>query len=201
MENNLTVVCVCVGTKYPKKYVHILQAMVKKNLTVPHNFICVTDDAKGMNCKTIKAPNNLNGWWSKIYLFKSGLFKNKTLYLDLDIAITRNIDDLVKLDGFHIWADPNVGGFNSSIMLFDPNDDVSKVWTEFDQKWIKKYYGDQDVITMMLPNAKTFPDGWCWSYKRDCIISPPVGAKIVVFHGRPNPHECLKSWVGKYWKI
>lgn len=197
----ITICCVYWGDKYDRKYVSILQAMVKRNLTIPHKFVCFTDNPKGFQCETRKLPQGYKGWWNKISLFRKGQFEGKCLYLDLDIVLTGNIDDLVKLDGFHIWADPNVGGFNSSVMLFDPNEDVSKVWDEFDPKWIKKYHGDQDVITMMLPESKTFPEGWCLSYKKDCQMGVPRGTKIVVFHGRPNPSEFTSPWIKNYWKI
>jgi len=196
----LEVVCVNVGSKYPKKYVNILQAMVARNLTVPHRFVCLTDDPKGLKCVARPAHKSLPGWWSKMHLFKPGILKERTLYIDLDVVITGSLDSLVALDGFHIIADWNVGGYNSSVMLFDPADDVSHVWDEFEPAMMEKYHGDQDVITNLLPDAETFGARDCVSYKTHCRFGVPKDSKIVVFHGRPNPHELMTPWVKKLWR-
>jgi hypothetical protein len=174
--------------------------MVARNLAIPHKFVCYTDDPKGLRCKTLPLPKGFEGWWNKIYLFKPGLFTGKCLFLDLDVVVTHSLDALAALDGFHIIEDWNVGGFNSSVMLFDPAEDVSRVWTDFEKSMTREFHGDQDVITAMLPESKIFPARWCVSYKTHSRIVPPNGSKIVIFHGRPNPHEMTSPWIRQYWR-
>ena len=41
--------CVFYGTKYKFEYVQNLYNMVQRNLTIPHNFVCFTDDISGIN--------------------------------------------------------------------------------------------------------------------------------------------------------
>ena len=196
----LEVICLCTGTKYPKRYADILHAMAKRNLTVPFEFYCYTDDPKGFKCKTRKIPAGMAGWWNKLRFFAPGFLKTKTLYLDLDVTINGSLDELVALEGFHITQDWYYDCHNSSVMLFDPADDVSIVWKNFTAKMMKKYIGDQDVITELLPDAKHFPLDWCLSYKKFCQAGVQKGTKIVVFHGRPNPHEFPSPWIRGVWR-
>ena len=82
----LTVCCVKWGDKYPAEYVHKLQNGVSRHLTIPHRFVCFTDDPAGLECETKPLPDGLDGWWNKVWLFKRGLFDDRVIYLDLDIS-------------------------------------------------------------------------------------------------------------------
>ena len=193
----LTVACVNWGTKYPKEYVHVLKSMVEKNLTVPHRFVVFTDDPKGYNCETQPLPQGLDRWWNKIYLFKKGLFEDKCLFLDLDVVITGNLDELVSLDGFRIISDWHLDSYNSSVMMLG---NEHKVWDDFNPRMMSQYPGDQDYITDKLPNKGTFPSSWCLSYRSHCQPGVPKNCKIVVFHGYPKPHEFPSNWVRELWR-
>ena len=73
MVNQNNVICVLWGTKYPLKYVNILYSMVKRNLTLPFNFYCLTDELNHQftdGIKSIKIPNpQLQHWWNKMHLY------------------------------------------------------------------------------------------------------------------------------------
>ena len=43
------VVCLKHGKKYSAEYVNVLYRMVTRNLTVPHNFVCFTEDPTGLD--------------------------------------------------------------------------------------------------------------------------------------------------------
>ena len=45
----INIVCVKWGTKYGPEYVNVLRAMIKRNLSLPHRFICFTDNKTGLN--------------------------------------------------------------------------------------------------------------------------------------------------------
>ena len=47
MEKN--VICMKWGTKFGAEYANRLYKMVEKNLTVPHRFVCFTDDPTGLD--------------------------------------------------------------------------------------------------------------------------------------------------------
>ena len=193
----LDVVCVCWGDKYPKKYVYTLEAMVKRNLTVPYKFTCFTDKPQSFSLNTRKLPEGLDGWWNKLYLFKHGLFDNKVLYIDLDVVIIGNLDELVEKDGFIAIKDWNYDSYNSSVMILGDNPEV---WDDFTPETAKYYHGDQDWITAKLKSSNYFPEEWCLSYKKSCTGGVPRETKIVVFHGHPNPHEAKAKWVKELWK-
>ena len=98
----ITVACVKWGDKYSEEYVYRLRDMVAKNLSIPHQFVCISDEfIEGIY--TSKPPNEfeLDGWWPKMFLYRPDLFTGKVLYLDLDTVIQKNIDALVSYsDGF-----------------------------------------------------------------------------------------------------
>lgn len=194
----MNVVCVNWGTKYPKKYVHILEAMVKRNLTAPHKFICFTDDPTGYTCETRPLPSGLNGWWNKVYLFKEGLFTEKTLFLDLDIVITGSLDELVKYEGFIAIKDWNYDSYNSSVMILGKHPEL---WDDFKPEVAENLYGDQDWITQRLKFRNYFPENWIKSFKTNCLAGVPKDCKIVVFHGEPKPHTAKRRWVNDLWQI
>ena len=90
----ITVWSVFWGDKYSVEYVYTLKRMVEVNLSMPHEFICITSQPmKGVNC--IEPECDYHGWWQKIGLFKPGLATGASLYLDLDVVITGPLDDLV----------------------------------------------------------------------------------------------------------
>ena len=43
------IICMKWGTKFGASYVNRLYDMVERNTTVPHRFVCFTDDANGLN--------------------------------------------------------------------------------------------------------------------------------------------------------
>ena len=47
MEKN--VICIKWGTKFGAEYVNRLYRMVQKNLTIPHRFVCFTDNSEGLS--------------------------------------------------------------------------------------------------------------------------------------------------------
>ena len=76
--------------------------MVARNLTIPYEFVCITDrDDVPEGVRAIPTPvaNELcqgknhygdgKGWCAKVGLFKPGLFGDakRVMYLDLDICI------------------------------------------------------------------------------------------------------------------
>ena len=88
--------CVCTGDKYRQERVSALRRMVGKNLTVPFDF------------KTINNDNTRRpycSWWDKLRLFDRA--ERPSIYLDLDVIITGNIDYLVDYTKHHLAAPAN----------------------------------------------------------------------------------------------
>ena len=205
----LNVVCIKVGTKYSYEYVNNLEAMVKQFLTLPHRFVCITDDPTGVNCETIPVEGSLNGWWTKLSLFRTNAYglKGLILYLDLDIVIVSNINTLVRSYSFIGQQDfEKPHNINSSVFLLRVGS-LPGVWNTFDPQ-TNQLYGDQDWISLFVKNTPRWGAGLIQSYKhgvlrqtgkRDPVLhTGPRTAKIVVFHGEPKPHQ-LGGWVEEAW--
>ena len=232
----MIVLCLKHGTKYSADYVNVLFNMVKRHCTLDFKFVCLTEDARGLdsNIHTIPLPNYLSGWWCKPYIFSKEIgLEGTVLYMDLDVVIADNIDHLFTYEpnkwciirDFTRKMRPSWQKYNSSVIRFTAGE-LDKFWQSFKvnhQNLQRKYYGDQDWlydVTHLEKPAKLFPDPWIQSWKWEIRQSkdllpgpkgerrlrtvenarPPKDCCITVFHGDPNPHNCLDPWVIDNWK-
>tara|TARA_E500000318_G_scaffold106681_1_gene114962 strand:- start:937 stop:1626 length:690 start_codon:yes stop_codon:yes gene_type:complete len=169
--------------------------------------------------------HDLEGYWNKLQLFSpEAKLEGVNFYTDLDVVIKQNIDDMAT------YGDENTIGvirdfgqpktwYNSSVLKFN-NVITGRIWELFNKdrsKWLK-YQGDQNVVTLMCneqkelsKHLKIYQDTWTQSYKwldrsqtrfhrNDWTYEESPKAKIVVFHGQPNPHESEMDWVKNNWK-
>jgi hypothetical protein len=175
----LTVVCVRFGTGYGREYVERLRNMVTRNLTIPHEFVCLTDDQHPISGVRSIVQSNANyrkQWWHKVHLFDSKLpLRGRILYLDLDVIIFKKIDKLVLNLGTEFFGIRDFNRkfhsgwqqLNSSAMTW-----VHGTQSEIYEKFIKdpngatRLHGDQDWIWKIAKgNLKFWPDRWIQSYK------------------------------------
>ena len=119
---DLTVYCVYWGDKYDKAYVYALKEMVDRNLTIPHEFVCITTEKlPGIQTKLPFGP--WHGWWQKMNLWAPFIAQGPSLYFDLDVIITGNIDYLAEYTDCQLaapanWARSGHGGIQSSVMAW-----------------------------------------------------------------------------------
>ena len=180
-NKDINILCVKHGVKYSAEYVNILYSMCKRHCSLDFNFYCLTDDAKGLdkNILVKMLPNNLAGWWSKMYMFSNKLdIKGEILYMDLDVVIANNIDKLFTFadDNWAIIRDflrnqnKTWQKYNSSVIKFTSGD-LDKMWQDFTigQADIqRRFRGDQDYIfywAQKNKKATLFPDEWIQSWK------------------------------------
>lgn len=212
MSDIIHICCVKWGKKYTSDYVNILFDMVLRNVSTKQKlkFYCFTDDKTGLNEAIICKPLNcdLQGWWNKLYLFSDDLFPNgeQVFYFDLDTVIVSGLDDIFKYRGdFAILRDfYRQNGLQSSIMSWKANK-FNYIWDDYvaanypivehgDQGWIEKTVNKFDLWQNLFP-------GCFVSYKVHAKNDIPKGAKVIVFHGEPRPHEVFNGWVPKIWKV
>lgn len=192
-------------------YVINLKDMVTRNLEAgfPGRFVCFTDRPHELpeTIETRPLPADLPGWWSKLALFREGLFPegDRILFMDLDTLIVGPIDRLAAYDGpFAILRDfyrPN--GLQSSVMAWEA-DEQTEIWESFERAGcpMDNPGGDQAWIELVACKGwvrrwqTIFPDLFV-SYKQTRGI--PDQASVVIFHGRPRPHEVITGWVPKVW--
>jgi hypothetical protein len=140
-ETKNYVLCLKHGIKYGPEYVNTLYKMVKRNLTIPFEMVCLTDDPKGIDpgIKILDLPSNLEGWWCKPYMFSADLpIKGNILYMDLDVVIAGNLDKLFTFQpnnwcvirDFTKVMRPQWKGYNSSVIRFKTGQ-LDHVWTRF----------------------------------------------------------------------
>jgi hypothetical protein len=151
------------------------------------------------------------------------------LYFDLDLVIVGPLDFLLdgSVDLTIVRAFGADRGFNSSVMRIKAGA-LPHVYERFaaDAAAIVasgRYAGDQNWTFAQVPDAAVFPAGKIVSYKRDMrshvfqrakklkldfvwlkaphwmTVSPPEGAAIVVFHGKPDPEDVMDAPYGP-WK-
>lgn len=205
----LTIACVLKsGGQYDASWVEKLKRGVDRHLSIKHHFVCLSDIP--VPCKRIALKHDWPAWWSKIELFRKGVLKNDTLYLDLDTVITGNMDDVVNqssdfamLKNFH--DDKMVG---SGVMWFRkvPHEVYDKFvqkpweWIEYYQKFkFGNHVGDQAFIYDTLFGIDFIESDRIKSYKKHCREELPQDASIVCFHGLPRPDQIRKEWMKEHW--
>ena len=140
-EEKYYIVCLKHGTLYSADYVNRLYNMVKRNCTLDYEFVCLTDDPKGINSnvKILPLPGGIAGWWCKPYMFSKDLPLNGTvLYMDLDVVISGNLnklfeyetDDWCVIRDFTRAMQPKWEKNNSSVIRFKLGQ-LNHVWTDF----------------------------------------------------------------------
>ncbi len=215
--NALTVWSVCVGTKYDSGYVYALREAVAKHLTIPHEFRCITT-RNLPDIQTVKPPVPYQSWWSKMGLFYPGIATGPSLYFDLDVVITGNLDYLADYtDTFSApanWAQSGHGGIQSSVMAWPgnwhaPYEKIRQDWPN--AKWDggymilngKRLWGDQEYLYDMLDNDwRRIPGIGSYKYHIRPIQQIPDWMSVCVFHGKPDPHEvsdkCLSPYISTH---
>lgn len=250
--NQVNIVCMKWGTKYGPEYVNILYNMVKRNITLPFRFICMTEIKEGIN-KEIELrdlpqfeepPEEYLQHclaWRKLAVFDKEFLglKGKLLFLDLDVVIIDNIDCFFsfsdKLAIIENWSQPRRLIGQASAFCFEVGKyyHLLEKYNTHREEVLKNNHTEQVYITRELGkgNFDYFPDDWCKSFKMHCMpggilnsfIAPtkiPKGAKIIVFHGNPNPPDAIAGvwgapvqwyklfyktvkptkWLEQYWK-
>lgn len=205
----ISIICLKWGTLYGPEYVNKLYNNLCKNITVPYEFICFTEDTTNVLAPTKPLPKlNLEGWWNKLWLFNPQLpIKNdRVFYIDLDTMILGNID--------HILSNLNKGlymlrdfyrptGYGSGLMSWNLNEQFY-LWELFQVEKLKRPllqlpgHGDQGFIEHYAHKPiyafqEEFP-GDVVSYKVHRIRDKVEGGKIMCFHGKPRPHEVPELW-------
>jgi len=226
---SVNIICMKWGDKYGPDYVNKLYNMVSKNLTKKFRFICFTENEKGLNNRietfplpSIKMPKNKpERGWRKLSILQKNLngLKGTCLFLDLDIVIVDNIDPMFELSGeFFIAFDrrkKNSSIGNSSVFRFEAgaHHDIYENFNNNSSTILSIFRNEQAYLSDMIVKKGIFyywPEDWCPSFKYHCVpnfplnylMSPkiPMGAKIILFHGLPEPTEAAEGKSGKWYR-
>jgi hypothetical protein len=221
------IICMKWGTKYPASDVNTLFSMVQRQLSLPHRFVCFTDDAQGL-ATGIEArplppmdlpPGIPERGWNKLATFAKTLddLHGTALFLDLDVVLVDRLDCFFEYPGefciIRDWlrGDRRVG--NSSVYRFEigQHPEVLEYFQKNFETVRATHRNEQEYLSAMMDKAGAltfWPSDWCCSFKRHCLPAWPLnwfqtsrlpaGAKIVVFHGNPKPSDAV---TGKRTKL
>jgi len=175
----ITVLCVRFGNKYGREYVERLRNMVSRHMTIPYEFVCLTDDQHPIaGVRSIVQPNAnyARGWWHKVHMFDPNIpLSGRILYFDLDVVIHANIDKLagyltkefVGILDFNRKFHANWKYLNSSVLAWNHRSQTH-IWDQFknNPKEAQRMPGDQDWIWKLSQSTiKFWPREWIQSYK------------------------------------
>lgn len=196
--------------RYVPECVAAIRNMVAQHLSVAHRFVALTDhpDVKG---ETIPLLHSWPGWWSKMELFRPGLFPGDVLFFDLDTFIGANIDCLADVPGdFVMLRDfkyPDTAA--SGVMKW--RGDWSAIYEDFKadaENYMNGHrvifnIGDQAVIKKHVENPAFFqdhtPPGFFRSYKFGGKGPDLASVPVLCFHGRPKPWDG-GGWAQDHWQ-
>lgn len=200
----VTVACLLWGSwgdGHGIEYVHKLRDRVHANMTHPHRFVCFSD-RDIPDVETIRFTPRFRWNLNKMVLYHpdNGL-QGRVLAFDLDIVPMGNLDDFAAYDGrfavcesfnprFEGLAGGSIMGFEAGTLPFLWDDLVAcpGKWTDRTGGAERLYYrmhgglNGCDFWQRLLP-------GQIASYKRHCQEGVPDGTRVIVYHGRPRPHE------------
>ena len=217
----ITIVCVLrhggkVG--YDATWVEKLHNSIKRNLTIPFKFVCLSDC--DVPCERIPLDEIGAGYWAKMQLFKPGQFDGPVLFFDLDTIICNNLDSLVEKlleqDELVMWKDLYYNISSSAIMFW--RKDYSFVYhayavnpTYYEEKYSNanqgpaRLVGDQALISSMIPHKfinNFCPENWIHVVGKRDDNSNLSETRILIFrklHTKPSTmtaHQLVKE----HWK-
>lgn len=206
-------------SKFEGWHVDVLCDMVRRNTTVPHKFICITDNPEGITDPSIEivklwdnpAPH-YGGHMRPNCFFRlkafdpsmKDVFGEKFIWLDLDAVITGNIDHILNDPAdFKMWRVDNERMPCNGSMVMLKHGTRPHIWSKFDPKQvhptnafkaISGFVGsDQAWIAQHLTEQDEFFGKKDGVYSFRCHIKPstdlPPEARIVFFHGSEDPWD------------
>lgn len=219
----LTVACYLWGdpageSPYSAADVHLLKRMVDRHLTVPHEFVCITDrpgQFDGSEVRAVKLPQMPieHGMYGcqKLLTFHpiaATFIGERILAIDLDVVIVANFDSIVdRPEDLVLWRNPSRrpwndpksrrAYYNSSLVLLRAGS-WPEIWNRYAEGKAKGYPGDQDWISKVYGPLCHYWDDSSGVYRLARTDTPgsgvravlPGNAKIVFFPGDEG-----KPWI------
>ena len=204
------VVCIKAGPKYPSDYANRLCRAVRRH-GHEGSFYCLTDGPAGLERDIITLPVSplCEGWWHKIYLFSwdHGIAA-RLLYMDIDMVVTGSLEDFLRYDGdFATGSRFNrPDQINSTVMSIPPGygRQVWNTFVDYRSMVMRSFGGDSRFLESIIGprtrrSQEMFP-GQLVSYKKHVRGgSLPEGARLVSFHGKPDPEDVDEDFVKLFW--
>lgn len=175
---------------YTPEHVDVMCAMLRRNITLPHRIICITDDDSGIHeCETFRLWPDLGNVANATRAYLPSCYRRLKLYdratqedlriakgdrivsIDLDTLILGNINNLLVTDGRFIgWEMKGTHHervYNGSLQMFNAGD-LQHIWSDFDPQQSPKqcfeagFLGsDQSWLSMnLIGQPRSVGLGW-----------------------------------------
>lgn len=215
----ITVACVYrPGVHFDATYVRVMRDAVLRNLTVPHDFVCLTDSPDELpDVHTVMTQQPTWGiHWNMLELFRPGLFDGEVLYFDLDTFIIGNIDFLAECHGDALLGleDFNKPGkFASGMMRWRASAATDSIYQQYlmpgeAANYVDLPFRDEAYISHMARHRnninleffqKHYP-GKILSYKVHILRGDSLdGVSVVCCHGTPKPRTIQHPILSAHW--
>lgn len=204
---------------YTSERVNKLARMIARNTTIPHKFVCLTDDPRGLDAdyriiNPIKVPDwPIRDNFTKLRAFSEPL-SDRVCLLDMDCIVTGDIDPILSIpDPFVIMRGTvrRTGGmvskYNSSFVMFDYDAaapvrtftvEAARKMRETNPDGGKAVGSDQRWIEHVIPDATMIGQAeGVWQYKR-----LPVGelGRLVFFAGDVKPWDGVRRDLARVYE-
>ena len=225
----MNIICMKWGDKFPVDYVNRLYTMVSSSIDVKFRFVCFTENSIGIRSEVeiqalpeLKLPaGSPERGWRKLTVFKKGFggLSGPTLFLDLDVVIVGNLNVFFSKPGDFLIAHDKkksqkregnssvfrfeIGKYSQILDYFEKNSEQVKNEVRHEQAYLSREIDK-------LGKLEFWPDDWVPSFKYKCCPSwfkswfeapsIPRGARIILFHGLPNPPEAIIGRSGKWYR-
>lgn len=192
MPLDRVVLCLKWGTLFPVDYVNVLFRAVNAHLSTGYRFICLTDDAEGLNPRIDLAPIpdigltpaqiRAPGVWRKLALFHPDIAAlapgARALVIDLDMMILgpldpffASADGMVLLDTGYDWrarepVQPSTGAFAFTL------GEQGHILTAFQadpEGSMTRFRNEQDFVAAHGTGVELWPTGAVISFKRHLV--------------------------------
>ena len=216
------------GTLYGAEYVNVLHHACRENIEGDFRFVCLTDDASGLDDGIEAfpipdmglAPEDYGpGAWPKLAVFKRTLYDlhGRALFIDLDMVILGDLTPFFEVEGDFVvldsapWRGRKAPEVMTCIFAFDIGglpQIADRIRTDRDGA-VAQYQNEQDFVAGTLDDIRYWPQDWIVSFKRhlrrplilDRFLAPrqaPEGTRVIAFHGRPRPIALIRDEGGNW---
>jgi len=189
MPQDRVVLCMKWGTVFPPAYVNVLHNACRKHISGTFRFVCLTDDARGLDPAIEAHPipeigcrplHWRSGAWPKLSVFLRNLYdlRGRALFIDLDTVITGSLDpffqetgDLIAVGAGKAWS-KGAGNLhptaNTSVFAFTLGDQPQIVETYMadPDAAFEKFSIEQAFAEAHATSWRPWPHEWIASFKR-----------------------------------
>ena len=189
MSKDRVIICMKWGTLYPSSYVNVLYTACRANITGDFKFVCLTEDAEGLDPAIISYPipdlglepfHWKKGGWPKLAVFAQDFFglTGRALFIDLDTVITGSLDPffdynapkMVAIDTGPTWgvgapdAAPLAG---TGIFTFDlgAHSEILDYFMANRDAVVAQHRIEQIYVQSMARDMAFWPADWVLSFK------------------------------------